>query len=75
MQMLSSLQQIMSLPDATDVYCGHEYTLIPTTIKREKQCNPFLRTSSPQIRQKLNIPLSASDAQALGIIRRAKDNF
>ncbi|URD96008.1 hydroxyacylglutathione hydrolase 2 [Musa troglodytarum] len=26
-QMLSSLQQIMSLPDATDVYCGHEYTL------------------------------------------------
>ncbi|CAL9051302.1 probable hydroxyacylglutathione hydrolase 2, chloroplastic isoform X1 [Musa acuminata AAA Group] len=107
-QMLSSLQQIMSLPDATDVYCGHEYTLsnskfalsiepnnqalqeyaahvaqlrskmlptIPTTIKREKQCNPFLRTSSPEIRQKLNIPLSASDAQALGIIRRAKDNF
>ncbi|THU72915.1 hypothetical protein C4D60_Mb04t17260 [Musa balbisiana] len=107
-QMLSSLQQIMSLPDATDVYCGHEYTLsnskfalsiepnnqalqeyaahvaqlcskmlptIPTTIKREKQCNPFLRTSSPEIRKKLNIPLSASDAQALGIIRRAKDNF
>ncbi|XP_020597933.1 probable hydroxyacylglutathione hydrolase 2, chloroplastic isoform X2 [Phalaenopsis equestris] len=26
-QMLSSLQKIMSLPDDTNVYCGHEYTL------------------------------------------------
>ncbi|WOL18747.1 hydroxyacylglutathione hydrolase 2, mitochondrial isoform X2 [Canna indica] len=107
-QMHSSLCKIMSLPDETEVYCGHEYTMsnskfalniepnnealreyaahvaqlrskklptIPTTLKREKQCNPFLRTSSPEIRQKLNIPLAASEAQALGIIRRAKDNF
>nr|XP_009414658.1 PREDICTED: probable hydroxyacylglutathione hydrolase 2, chloroplastic isoform X2 [Musa acuminata subsp. malaccensis] len=107
-QMFSSLRKIVSLPDDTDVYCGHEYTMsnakfalsiepnnealqeyaadvarlrskklptIPTTIKKEKQCNPFLRTFSPEIRQKLNIPLAASDAQALGIIRRAKDNF
>ncbi|CAL9040063.1 hydroxyacylglutathione hydrolase 2, mitochondrial isoform X1 [Musa acuminata AAA Group] len=107
-QMFSSLRKIASLPDDTDVYCGHEYTLsnakfalsiepnnealqeyaadvarlrskklptIPTTIEKEKQCNPFLRTFSPEIRQKLNIPLAASDAQALGIIRRAKDNF
>ncbi|XP_052875789.1 hydroxyacylglutathione hydrolase 1, mitochondrial-like isoform X4 [Gossypium arboreum] len=28
-QMLSSLQRIMSLPDDTNIYCGHEYTLIP----------------------------------------------
>ncbi|XWS09356.1 hypothetical protein CRYUN_Cryun40dG0078200 [Craigia yunnanensis] len=26
-QMLSSLQRIMSLPDGTNIYCGHEYTL------------------------------------------------
>lgn len=44
-------------------------------LKTEKLCNPFLRTSSTEIRQALNIPLSASDAKALGIIRQAKDNF
>lgn len=107
-QMFSSLQKIMSLPDETNIYCGHEYTqsnskfalsiepnnealkeyaehvaqlrskklpTIPTTIKKEKLCNPFLRTSSPEIRQNLKIPAAASDAQALGVIRRAKDHF
>lgn len=48
---------------------------IPTTMKTEKSCNPFLRTSSTEIRQALNIPATADDAQALGVIRRAKDNF
>ncbi|KAM0946525.1 putative hydroxyacylglutathione hydrolase [Dioscorea sansibarensis] len=107
-QMVSSLQKIMSLPEETNVYCGHEYTMsntkfalsidpnnealqayaahvaqlhsknlptIPTMLKTEKLCNPFLRTSSTEIRQALNIPVSASDAKALGIIRQAKDNF
>ncbi|KAK6930523.1 Hydroxyacylglutathione hydrolase, C-terminal domain [Dillenia turbinata] len=107
-EMLSSLKKIVSLPDDTKVYCGHEYTLsnskfavsiepeneelqsyatrvanlrskglptIPTTLKIEKKCNPFLRTSSMEIRQSLNIPSSADDAQALGVIRQAKDNF
>ncbi|XP_057958055.1 probable hydroxyacylglutathione hydrolase 2, chloroplastic [Malania oleifera] len=107
-QMLSSLRKIMSLPEGTDVYCGHEYTLsnsefalsiepknealqsyaanvahnrgkglptIPTTLKMEKACNPFLRTSSPEIRKSLNIPATANDAEALGVIRQAKDNF
>ncbi|KAM0947200.1 putative hydroxyacylglutathione hydrolase [Dioscorea sansibarensis] len=107
-QMHSSLQKILSLPEDTNVYCGHEYTLsnakfalsiepnnealqayaahvaqlrskqlptIPTTLKREKLCNPFLRTSSLEIRQILNIPATASDAKALGIIRQAKDRF
>lgn len=107
-QMLNSLQKLMSLPDDTNVYCGHEYTLsnskfalsiepknvhlvkyakevtelcsknhptIPTTLKREKLCNPFLRTHSEEIRRSLNIPATSSDAEALGIIRRAKDNF
>jgi hydroxyacylglutathione hydrolase len=48
---------------------------IPTTLKVEKLCNPFLRTSSTEIRQSLDIPASATDAEALGVIRRAKDNF
>ncbi|BBG93656.1 glyoxalase 2-4, partial [Prunus dulcis] len=107
-QMQSSLSKIMSLPDDTDIYCGHEYTLsnskfalsiepenealqsyaahithlrnkgmptVPTTLKLEKACNPFLRTSSIEIRQSLNIPATANDAEALGVIRQAKDTF
>ncbi|KAG9141317.1 hypothetical protein Leryth_001788 [Lithospermum erythrorhizon] len=107
-QMFASLRKITSLPDDTNVYCGHEYTLsnskfalsiepgnqdlrsyaahvsylrdkglptIPTTLKTEKSCNPFLRTSSVEIRQSLNIPAAADEAKALGIIRRAKDDF
>ncbi|GMJ08476.1 glyoxalase 2-4 [Hibiscus trionum] len=107
-QMLSSLQRIMSLPDDTNIYCGHEYTLsnskfalsiepkndalqayathvshlrnkglptIPSTLKMEKACNPFLRTSSVEIRQALEIPVAANDAEALSVVRRAKDDF
>ncbi|XP_029152804.2 probable hydroxyacylglutathione hydrolase 2, chloroplastic [Arachis hypogaea] len=107
-QMLSSLKKIMSLPDNTNIYCGHEHTLsnsefalsiepeneelqlyaahvahlrnkglptIPTTLKVEKACNPFLRTFSTKIRRKLNIAVTADDAEALRIIRQAKDNF
>ncbi|MBA0724936.1 hypothetical protein Golax_021575 [Gossypium laxum] len=106
--MLSSLQRIMSLPDDTNIYCGHEYTLsnskfalsidpkndalqayathvahlrnkglptVPSTLKMEKDCNPFLRTSNAEIRKALKIPVTANEAEALGIIRRAKDNF
>ncbi|KAJ6289457.1 hypothetical protein OIU76_025302 [Salix suchowensis] len=108
LQMHSSLKKIMSLPDDTNIYCGHEYTLsnskfalsiepnnealqsyaahiahlrskslptIPTKLKVEKACNPFLRTSSIEIRQTLNIPATANDSEALGFIRQAKDNF
>lgn len=107
-QMASSLKKITALPDDTNIYCGHEYTLsnskfalsiepnnealknyaarvahqhskgvatIPTTLKMEKMCNPFLRTSSSEIRQLLSIPATADDAEALGVIRQAKDNF
>ncbi|OIW08977.1 hypothetical protein TanjilG_05953 [Lupinus angustifolius] len=48
---------------------------IPTTLKMEKACNPFLRTSSAEIRQSLNIADTADDAKALGVIRQAKDDF
>lgn len=107
-QMFTSLQKILTLPEETNVYCGHEYTesnskfalsiepnnkelqeyaslvahlrskklpTIPTTLKLEKKCNPFLRSWSTEIRTKLNISANASEAQALGIIRQAKDNF
>lgn len=107
-QMFSSLEKITALPDDTNIYCGHEYTLsnskfalsiepknealqsyaahvdnlrnkglatIPTTLKMEKSCNPFLRTSSVEIRESLNIAATADDAEVLGVIRQAKDNF
>ncbi|XP_031130786.1 hydroxyacylglutathione hydrolase 2, mitochondrial-like isoform X1 [Ipomoea triloba] len=107
-QMLASLRKIMLLPNDTNIYCGHEYTLsnskfalsiepgnqelqsyaaqitnlrkkglptIPTTLEKEKLCNPFLRTFSMEIRKSLNIPDSADDAEALKVIRQAKDNF
>ncbi|KAG7029134.1 putative hydroxyacylglutathione hydrolase 2, chloroplastic, partial [Cucurbita argyrosperma subsp. argyrosperma] len=107
-QMLSSLKKITSLPDDTNIFCGHEYTLsnskfalsiepknealksfatqvanlrskglptIPTTLKMEKMCNPFLRTSSTEIRQLLKVRNTADDAEVLGIIRKAKDKF
>ncbi|XP_050213288.1 probable hydroxyacylglutathione hydrolase 2, chloroplastic [Mercurialis annua] len=48
---------------------------IPTTLKIEKACNPFLRASSAEIRTSLKIPAEATDAEALGAIRQAKDNF
>eukprot|EP00211_Chloroparvula_japonica_P014354 CAMPEP_0119124244 /NCGR_PEP_ID=MMETSP1310-20130426/3928_1 /TAXON_ID=464262 /ORGANISM="Genus nov. species nov., Strain RCC2339" /LENGTH=254 /DNA_ID=CAMNT_0007114167 /DNA_START=32 /DNA_END=793 /DNA_ORIENTATION=- len=77
---------ILSLPDATKIYCGHEYTLsnlkfaisvepgnavlqdyakeakekrengeytIPSTVKREKEINPFMRLTNAEIRQSL----------------------
>jgi len=31
LQMMSSLKKIMSLPDDTNIYCGHEYTLVSYT--------------------------------------------
>lgn len=107
-EMLVSLKKIMSLPDHTSIYCGHEYTLsnskfalsvepnnvalqsyasrvaslrnrglptIPTTLKLEKSCNPFLRASSAEIRRSLDISELVDDAEALRIIRQAKDDF
>jgi len=41
----------------------------------EKACNPFLRSSNTDIRRALRIPEAADEAEALGIIRKAKDDF
>lgn len=48
---------------------------VPSTIGDELSYNPFLRTESQEIRKTLGIDASASPAEALGIIRKAKDSF
>ncbi len=48
---------------------------IPSTIGEELSYNPFLRVRSSEIRKTLGIDAAASDEDALGAIRRAKDGF
>jgi hydroxyacylglutathione hydrolase len=47
---------------------------IPSTMALEIATNPFLRASSPEIRQTLNMA-AASDAEVFGEVRKRKDNF
>jgi hydroxyacylglutathione hydrolase len=99
--MWNSLSKLARLPDATKVWCGHEYaqgngrfalTLepgnavlaarvkslgvpsVPSTIGLEKQTNPFLRASSPEIRRTLGMQ-TVPDVQVFAEVRRRKDNF
>jgi hydroxyacylglutathione hydrolase len=48
---------------------------VPSTIAEELSYNPFLRVRSAEIRETLAIPDGASDAEAFGAIRAAKDGF
>jgi hydroxyacylglutathione hydrolase len=48
---------------------------VPGTIATELATNPFLRTASVEIRRTLRIAGDATDAEALGAIRKAKDSF
>jgi hydroxyacylglutathione hydrolase len=48
---------------------------VPGTLSDELATNPFLRVRSATIRKTLGIPAGASDADALGAIRKAKDVF
>jgi hydroxyacylglutathione hydrolase len=48
---------------------------VPATIADELTYNPFLRVTSAEIRRTLGIPETASGADALGAIRKAKDGF
>ena len=106
-QMWTSLQKLMALPEATTVYCAHEYTqanaafalsvepgnadlqaraeeikslrargmpTVPTTIRREKETNPFLRPMSPLLRETLGMS-DASDVEVFAETRRRKDTF
>ncbi|MDE2133071.1 MAG: hydroxyacylglutathione hydrolase [Alphaproteobacteria bacterium] len=105
--MHASLAKLMTLPDDTQVYCGHEYTLnnarfaltlepgnkdlqarmravaaarakgeptVPSSIGLEKRTNPFLRTSSAEIRAALNLE-TADAVEVFAEIRRRKDAF
>lgn len=45
---------------------------VPSKLADELRCNPFLRPSSPAIREALGIPAAASDVEAFGAIRAAK---
>lgn len=103
--MWKSLEKLMALPPATQVYCGHEYTLsnakfaltiepenaalqarakeiekmvaagqptLPTRIDVELATNPFLRPSSPQIRERLGMA-GEPDWKVFGEIRERKN--
>ncbi len=48
---------------------------VPSSMADELSYNPFLRTQSQEIRKTLGIAETASPAEALGAIRKAKDSF
>ena len=48
---------------------------VPGTMADELATNPFLRVNSHEIRATLHIDAAASDSDALGMIRAAKDSF
>ena len=52
-----------------------EKPTVPGTMSDELATNPFLRVRSAEIRRTLGIAPDASDADALGAIRAAKDKF
>jgi hydroxyacylglutathione hydrolase len=103
-------EKLASLPDATRVYFGHEYTAnnlrfaahvepgnarvrekaervaklresgeftTPSTIGEERETNPFMRCTSPEIIDKVAAHLSGdrSPIAVLGAVRAAKDAF
>ncbi|KTT29833.1 hydroxyacylglutathione hydrolase, partial [Pseudomonas oryzihabitans] len=111
-QMLESLRRLSSLPDATEIYCGHEYTqsnlrfarvvepqsaavqdaqeqtrrlreanrpTLPTTLGRERDINPFLRTAEPEVRQQLQeqrgVAADAPEDTFFAALRAWKDTF
>jgi hydroxyacylglutathione hydrolase len=47
---------------------------LPTTMALEKETNPFLRVSAPEIRSGLGLT-NATPAEIFGELRRRKDNF
>jgi len=48
---------------------------VPGTIGEELETNPFFRVRSAEVRRTLGIAQNASDAEAFGAIRAAKDAF
>jgi hydroxyacylglutathione hydrolase len=54
---------------------GRGEATVGTNIALERATNPFLRTSSRQIRETLGIDAAADDASALAKVREAKNSF
>lgn len=106
-QMHASLQKLRQLPDATRIYCAHEYTqanarfalrvdpdnpdlheaiqeierlrkqnlpTIPSTIAREKACNPFFRTDDSGLQKTLGMQGQPA-AEVFARLRSLKDHF
>lgn len=48
---------------------------VGATLGVERRTNPFLRTSSPEVRAFVGLGPDAPDAEVLGALRRAKDGF
>lgn len=48
---------------------------IPSSIKREKECNPFCRLNSPELRSNLQIPTEAHLWEVFRKLRSLKDSF
>jgi hydroxyacylglutathione hydrolase len=66
-----ALQQRMA--EVRELRCQHRPT-VPTTLAQEKATNPFLRTHSAEIRQKLAMP-HADMLEVFTAIRHRKDKF
>ena len=67
-------QMLISRINEVELLIKQGKPTIPTNLKLEKQTNPFLRTSSPAIRNKLGLK-NASEAELFAALRAAKDNF
>lgn len=110
-QMLASLDKLAALPDDTQVYCAHEYTLsnlrwaravepdnetlalfekqcqearhknlptVPSNIKTERACNPFLRARDPQVAKSAAVWANQSlptEVDVFATLREWKNGF
>ncbi len=105
--MWEGLKRLRDLPDETQLYCGHEYTVsngefalsidpdnqalqervaeakaqrakdmptLPTTLKIEKQANPFLRPDDPGLINTMKTQ-GKEAFETFAAIRAAKDKF
>lgn len=110
-QMAASLAKLASLPDETQVYCAHEYTVsnlqfalavepgnaesvayleecrarrtrdeatLPSTIRRERNVNPFLRCDRQSVKQAAEAKAQRrlqNEVEVFAVIRQWKDGF
>ena len=110
-QMTQSLAKLASLPEDTQVYCGHEYTVnnllfarvvepdnaasvdyleqcrvlrtrdeatVPSTIRRERNVNPFLRCHLQSVKQNAEAKAGRrlqNTVEVFAVIRQWKDGF